>query len=508
MCREALAGSPEDDGFAWGLITAQANQGHLDQAWSSFQQLSPPVTAPEQVPLWVALHARFGFTEPDITAAMDFIDRWPDGREVSTEILTVIMDLGGQQLPDGRPVLPELGPASLVRFQVLLRAYALRYPDGPFKMIDVGETDLVQVIRAQLVPHAGTLDGAADLVRSGKLPLGALAAAAARPYATMLVEQSCGIQYAVTADGETSAREISAARQALGREVVIETSSLAVVALFPDRWPVLRSAFASIRLPRPALVDIDAARSDLARAPGFSFSISYDSERDVLVRREISLAGHQRLHRRIIEIDRAARQLLITDLPTAPETPDPHQAWLTAIRLAEERHLPLWSDDVAVRAIAASRGIPVFATYALLTALREADLIPDTTQQDALTLARACVVDLPLSPDDLLDLARESGWMSGPATVIVSRSALWADYSAGLGAYLRIVEAVQGNMPATQPDWFRAACDGSTADLPLDDVPERLRSLTEAVTTCIGADGEMTRQLEAIAKQVEDVCAR
>jgi len=80
---------------------------------------------------------------------------------------------------------------SFARFRAELVSYAQRYPDGPVKMVDLTGVDLAQVIRAHLVPHAGSLDRAAQLVRSGKLPLGALAAAASRSYTTMLIEQSC-----------------------------------------------------------------------------------------------------------------------------------------------------------------------------------------------------------------------------------------------------------------------------------------------------------------------------
>jgi tetratricopeptide (TPR) repeat protein len=395
MCREALAESPDDAGFAWGLITAQANQSHLDQAWSTYEQLHPAVTAPELVRLWMRLHARFGFTEPDVIAALDLIDRWPDNRDVGGEILTIFLDLGGQHLPDGRTVLRDLSPPTLGRFQAEIQSYALRYSDGPLAMIDVRNVDLVQVIRAQLVPHARNLDQAADLVRAGKLPLGALAAAASRPYATMLVEQSCGIQYAVTADNDALQREIVIARQALNGEAVIETSALAVVTLLPERWPALRSAFSAIRLPRPTLVDIDSAHNDLARAPGFSYSISYDPQTDALIRREISLAEHQRLYDRITAVDDAARQLVITDISPAPGAPDPHQAWSAAVRLATTRRMPLWSDDVAIRSIAAHESVPTFGTYALLAALTEIGLIPDTREEDALVLANAHIVHLP-----------------------------------------------------------------------------------------------------------------
>jgi tetratricopeptide (TPR) repeat protein len=395
LCREALAESPEDPGFAWGLITAQANQGRLDQAWSTYRQLRPPVTAPERIGLWMALHARFGFTKPDVAAALDLIDRWPDNPGVGGQILTAFLELGGQHRPDGQPILPDLSPGTLSRFQAELKNYALRHPGSPLTMMDLHDVDLVQVIRAQLVSHAGDLNHAADLVREGRLPVGALAAAASRPYAAMLIEQSCGVQYAVTADSTAFRQEVKTAQQAINSEVMTEASALSVATLLTGRWPSLRSAFSTVRLPRPALADIDQARKDLARAPGSTYSVGYDVHTDTLLLREITLAEHQHLYERATTLDEAARQLTITDLAAATGAPDPHQAWSAAITLATARRLPLWSDDIAVRSVAASQGVPAFGTYALLTALTEAGLIADTKAEDALTLAQAHIVHLP-----------------------------------------------------------------------------------------------------------------
>lgn len=401
MCQEAIAETPGEAGFAWGLITAQANQGHLDQAWSSFRQLSPPVPAPEMIPLWMRLHARFGFTEADVVTALGFITRWLDDCVVGGEILAVFLDLGNQQLPDGRPVLPDLSPVTLGRFQSELQSYTVRCPDGPLKMIDLSEIDLseidlTRVTRGRSAAESGSFDRAAGLVRSGRLALGALAEAMQRPYATMLAEQSCGVLYAVTAQQDAFALEVLAAQAAVNGDVVIETSGLAVATLLPERWPFLRSAFASIMLPRPALADVEAAYADLARAPGFSYSISYDDQRKVLLRQEITLADHQRLHQRILVLDGAARQLVITDLPAQLGPFDPRRAWRAAVDLAAERQLPLWSDDIAVRSTAASIGIPVFGTYALLAALTDTGLIPDTRKEDTLILAQADVIELPV----------------------------------------------------------------------------------------------------------------
>jgi len=292
-------------------------------------------------------------------------------------------------------LLPDLDPAMLARFQAELQSYAQQYPDGPVQMTGLQGADPTQVIRAQLTPHAGSLDRAAELVRAGKLPLGALAAAASQPYASMLIEQSCGPLYAVSADHDVLARELAAATATINGEVVAEASTLAVITLLPERAPTLLSAFTAVRLPRPALADIEVAWSELTRAPGSSYAVSYDPEHDVLVSQVISLTEHQQLYRRITEIDKIARTLVLTDLAETASPPDGHQAWLAAVDLAAKQKLPLWSDDVAIRSIAAGKGIATFGTWAMLTALIEADLIPDTRTADALALASEGVIKLP-----------------------------------------------------------------------------------------------------------------
>lgn len=392
MCREALAETRGDADFGWGLITAQANQGHLDQAWATYKAINPAVTRPETVHLWMRLHARFGFTEQDIGEALDFVDRWHDVPEVGERVFSIIQEAADRVLLDGRSVLPDPDPSLLARFHAELVSYVSRYPNGPLRMGDIQDVDVTQVIRDQLRPQAGSLNRAVKRVRSGELPLGALAAAASRPYATMLVAQSGGPLYAVTPNHEFFAREVAAAKEAVNGEVVVGASTLAVITLLPKRAPTLLAAFKAVRLPRPALVDIEAAWSDLTRAPASSFSVIYDADHDTLITKAVSLTEHQRLYRRIAAVDRSARQLVVTDLATSEDPPDGHRAWLSAVDLAAERQLLLWSDDVAVRSIAAGRDVTSFGTWALLAALIELGLIPDTTEDDAAVLAREGVI--------------------------------------------------------------------------------------------------------------------
>jgi tetratricopeptide (TPR) repeat protein len=173
MCREALAETPGDTDFTWALITAQANQGHLNQAWVTYQATTPVITQKEPLQLWMRLHARFGFAPADISAALDYCDRWHDDPEVGELVFTILMDLGGQHLPDGQPILPDLGPETTDRFQSMLLSYAQHNPSSALQMVDLQEIDLTAMIRADLVPHAFPLTappGRCDLGSSHSAP--------------------------------------------------------------------------------------------------------------------------------------------------------------------------------------------------------------------------------------------------------------------------------------------------------------------------------------------------
>lgn len=497
--RDAYAAHPDHAEFAWGLIAAQANQGRLDSAWSTLQDLAPSLDSPEQVPLWINLHARYGFTPNDIEAALDFTIRWPT---VAATVFTVLLGAGEQQRPDGGLVLPDLRPELLERFQRELAAFVQTHPTGPIRSIRLDTTGLLTQIRAYLVPDAGRLDRAADLVRAGTLPLGALAVATRRAYMRALIEQTCGLQYACTTDAAMFELEVTAARQALDARVVVETSALAVATIIPHRWPTLRSAFAEAHLPRPALTDIDAGWRDLVRAPGSTFSVGYDPVNDVLVRHETTAVEHQRLRERAVALDTAARELVVADLAENSQPATPDAVWLAPLELARQRDLPLWSDDIAIRSIAATQGIPSFGTVALITALVEAELIPDTLRDDVCLLAQAGVVDLVLTDEELFDLAAREQWAPGAAAVHVSRAATWASYSSAVDALLPIIEEVVRHAPDGLLVWFQAACVGAGSGLPADQALAQMRKLADAITGHINADDQLQATFTDVINQL------
>jgi len=105
MCRDALAGYPDDADFAWALITAQANQGDMDRAAASYQHLHPALSGPELVPLWLNLLSRRSATDADVEEALDAAEQWPGTLaarrliEGTVAMIAALSPSGGQLQP-------------------------------------------------------------------------------------------------------------------------------------------------------------------------------------------------------------------------------------------------------------------------------------------------------------------------------------------------------------------------------------------------------------------------
>jgi len=487
----------------WGLIAARFNQGHLEVAWSRLQILQPEVADPLQARLWTQLHARFGFTPADVSAALEFLTRWPDDPALEADILGTFLSAAGVTRPDGSPVLPELDPVTLHSFHAALGAFITRHPDGPIQPVSLDPAGLADMVRQRAIAHAGRVDVAAERIRAGQLPLAALAAASGWTYTQVLAQRGCGFFPAVTASPQAFETEIRAAEAALGGPVVIELSALAIATLLPARWPAQLAAFSELQLTRSAAADLRQGCQDLTRAPGTVLSIGYDSARDALVSHELSSADWQYLARRASALAEAAAVTILTDDPAPayfPGVPDP--SWVTALELAAQAQLPLWSDDVVIRALAATHGIPAFGTLALLHVLVEDGTLPDTLRTDVQALAAAGVVDLILTPEELLHLAADESWRPASAAAALTRAAFWTCYQPALETFLKIIGDVSSHAPATVPAWHAAACHGLATSIPAADVPDRLADLAEAVDAHLQADVQTCGALIRVSTEV------
>lgn len=125
LCRHAVAAYPDDPDVAWALITAQANQGHMEKALASYRQLQPALSGPELLPLWRELLARRGVADADIDIALTAAGEWPGSAAATYLIEGVVSLLAGRGADREHTVaVQDISARNLGRLSA-----ALRMPD-------------------------------------------------------------------------------------------------------------------------------------------------------------------------------------------------------------------------------------------------------------------------------------------------------------------------------------------------------------------------------------------
>jgi hypothetical protein len=163
-------------------------------------------------------------------------------------------------------------------------------------------------------------------------------------------------------------------------------------------------------------------------------------------------------------------------------------AWGSSLELAAQAQAPLWSDDTVTRTIAARAGIAAFGTVALLHVLIEEGVLLDTLRDDAQALASARVVDLLLTPEEIIQLASADDWQPAAAAINLSRPAFWIGYEPALETFLQVIDQVRSHQPNGVLGWLAAGCLGLAGVAHPASAPERLRKLADATADKMDAD--------------------
>ncbi len=512
QARAALGESPGSADLQWHLIDATMNQGRLQRAHDLLEQFSPEITTIPQAQLWFSLHMHYGFSHDDVVTSLNLLDRWEDDTAFGGQILTGLYTAEGLRRPDGTTVLPELEPDILQRLRDRLISYTAANPDGPIRPVAADPAQLLDMLRTQQAALTDNTQSIIRHIRVGQAPLGTLAAFLGKPYTRFLLQRACGMILAVTPDPAPFTIELAAAYAALDRAVVVETSAVVVATSLPARWSQLRGAFTELRMTRDAWNDVHAAR-EVLRDPGTAFSIGYGPDGYARIEHELTSDDHEHLSRRFDEIDHAMDDFTLIGPPElGPLTrytfgrTDPA---LSPLAASISSGTALWSDDVAIRSLAAQHGVPAFGTLALLHVLIETNRMDDTLREDVLTFARSYIADVMLTAEELTSLAAESNHLPGPATLIVSRPLFWAEPNLARALFLELADNVNRHAPGTLTTWLHAACTGLAARHPETPAAEHATALAEAVATRIHASNEIRlRLLETARNAVAGETAR
>lgn len=410
--------------YSWMLVIDQFNQGHYQRAQQTLQELDPDPQTPIEVTTWFDLHQLQDWTPDRADVALRLAQRPGQPTMLVRRILfTVLQALPASEDPAFQAVQARLRQA--------WQEHADQHePPAP----PISPEQYVALAQASTARTAPVFQA----VWQAAAPVGAISAVAGRPYLLGLAQQVNEFLPAVDADREIHRQEVAAAAAALGGPVVVETTAVFVAAAVLEQWSAIAAEFSDVMITAPAVYDVLLSHVH-ARALGQSaVTISLDSSDDAPRVEPVSEHIRQRILALCQAVGDAIQECRTISIPAPANVDDSDLAgapgpWWTAVAAAADGSVPLYCDDVVVRARARARGVGAFGTLALLDALagagrREAP----HTAQSVVRLFEHGVVDLPDAAalamtaangqTVLMTLARLATWTSledqGLATVI------------------------------------------------------------------------------------------
>ncbi|MXW27298.1 MAG: hypothetical protein F4Z80_00100 [Chloroflexi bacterium] len=437
--KAAIDKFPDADIAHWMMVLALVNQFRLAEArrYATEHQLDPKDE--DSARLAIRVFSQSQDLEADPRRLLEIAGRFADSAIVAGEALGEILRADAPSLGDSdRSKLAEMLQKYFVAFpdSVTLRSFNV---DGPEAALEVmGEIGGPLPVEAVQI---------ANRVKFGELPYGLLRTIRALPYAELLLAVAAGHFTAIPTDPRLREAERLAVRAALGKPVAIDASAAAFMVLAGINPDELIEPFKRVVIADELIADARAAvLSASASVAGYAVTdpvsgtpvvVEVDEQREALRARANALLVAMLDWYSVPSGHLSARWA---------EHADRLRPWDASVRVAIDKGIPLWCDDLALRKWANSEGIKTFGTYAVYEALSEAGCdLCQLTDQFKLGLLRAGIVDVPLTwqeidgfvkPGEALDvgvlrvLERPSSWES-PETMLRWCWDRIRDYSSG-----------------------------------------------------------------------------
>jgi hypothetical protein len=486
----------------WLLVGALFNQRQFDEAWAELQ--ADPALEPDsemQARVWMDLHARFR-PEPKLAEELlVLIDRFgPSADLTAAAIVRYLLMVPEGAIPDE---VAERWRGRISRFLEEHPAhpgfFAVEIPTDPERAREA--------LRPYLEPGSQDFEELRQHVNDARMPYGILSAHTGRPYAAALLHRAAGCLPIHPVDDQVVQDEIHAAHQAVNGPVVVDTSTLTVASYLPELWPRLLSAFAQGIMPLPTRADLVRATDDYRSRP--SGTLGWDPRSGQPTLTETSDEVHERLQTKSAWMLEATEDLDIVDWPRVLNFPghdvlrdeDAFLPWLAPIDCALTRGHPLLADDVVLRVLARSAGVPAFGILAVLNALTADGALTSSELSDALDeLRRQYCVDLPFDVPALTRIAAREGWVPGPAAYPFTRPATWLAAERAYRAWQHMCRQAAAAEPQHVSGWLYAAVQGAARGKQPHQVTTIAAGLLFSATFTVGAPPEIFPNLLAAAR--------
>lgn len=510
-----LADDDKDPQTRWALVLALNNLGRLSEAWNALNHPTPldPRSAIEAT-MWMMLKARFGVGEPTVVDILRIASQFTDDEQVLASAIMAITQVGREA---------DLSPSTVARSQALTSSFIERFPDSKILWSISAEPEVVfEELRTQLEPAHEQIGQLRDAVAAGNSPLGMMATVRGRSYAEAVASRAAGFIVLGSVDLAVNEQEKTAARASLGTRIITEASAVHTLILVSDVQSRLIGAFTELEIPSISLLDLHAASNSLSmRATG---AFVWDPQTRHVRMQEISAEEANRLAETAEQMVLLAESFRTIDWPRF-HIPDLAEldfnrfgSWLAPLDAAKAQSRILFSDDVALRALARSLEVPAFGTLALVEVLRGLNRLSETEVQGArLTLRRNWGVDLPIQRDEMLEVARREGFSAGAAGAPLLRRAFWQDLASATPVFRELLREVSAHRPSEISAWVAQATVGFVG-AGFQSPNEAAVSLAAVTAMIVEFDAELFASAVAgmsrgfvhlgLADPLEDICRR
>jgi tetratricopeptide (TPR) repeat protein len=449
----ALADGVDDRRLHWLIVRSNLALSHYEEAWTYIERHGLEPETDQEAVAFLTAHALAA--PATSTAALDVLDRFQDRHDVMAHgLLLRFQTHRDSELDPEEPTRAQSDALSADdadigrRYGAHMERFTRTFPDSSvIWSVTFDAEDPASVIEALEAQMPRLPDDAAAALETlyrhadaGDAPVGAVAAVAQRDHLALLVS-GANRSVPTIADDRRLAVELHAAQGLLNHGVIVDASTLAALSLTPDSWPLVKASLARLSIVSSQRQDIEfhaVQASPVAHTVRTADGIRFveQSEDDTAgIRRRFEW-----MRMRAAELPQELPNLVppVTQLGEL----ESEGTWAHAMQAAHASGRPLLCDDVGLADLARAHGVSACGTLALLVVATNEGLIDEADYHRHLGRCfDRLVVDLPVSPSAVIELARVRGMPVDPLLSVISRPAYWRGPGA-VEAYGVVVEAL------------------------------------------------------------------
>jgi tetratricopeptide (TPR) repeat protein len=404
LCATAFAEGDPDPRVRWNLAHALHKRTKDDDAWDVLQ--AEPALRPRtdgEAELWLHVHAGTSPERATVRQMLDVVALFPESEHVLGAALVLFYTRGGE-----REVRDDEG----AEVQALASSFIERWPNSRIMWAKSVTPDDPALFAKQIEEIARSSSGrrkqtvdSVEMYAAGRLPLGMVAHVAGSTLTEALAGPLTSQIVTRSENEDETASSVAVAAAAVNDVVVIDLTGVHVAAIGEGRWKIVVAAFRRIETVDAVVADVQSAIANLSlnRAGHIGFDelagrpvvTEADPARDA---RDRGVAESLATILSGIDVRGCARLGLFPDFDDGRSL-----AWLGPVQAAKDAGRALYSDDLGLRRLAASVGVPAFGTLDLIDGLVSAGRLD---QADATEWRRelhgAHVVDVYTDVDALL----------------------------------------------------------------------------------------------------------